>query len=248
MSNKSHTAAISNNLGELGEAMARAALAQMGYTNIKKGRGKWHVTGWINRAEWIARVVADPEQKNSPDWQAIEPTTGRAVWAEVKARVDRLPYSALKDHQRSGLDNHKANNGIALLVWVNPSAGTVAVLNWPVTGFEPGSSLSMAGAFNQAVYVNGFDQLLAAELVTAAFDAAFPPPEITPTAQGFTRLWDYTNRPATTAEKPAAPNWQLSGEDRPCPECRIGRMVAANYGDQVVYICGNCNMGEIEAI
>lgn len=232
MGNNSHAAALSNNRGELGEAIARAALAHMGYINIKKGRGKWLVTGWVNRAEWIAHVVADPEQKINPDWQAIEPTTGRAVWAEVKARADRLPYSALKDHQRSGLDNHGQNNGIALLVWVDPTAAAVAVFNWPIQGFKPGSSLSLETAAAQAVYFNSFDQLLIGEMIEQ-LGVMIP-------AGG-------SVDPVGTVEINRDPVWQRGG-DRPCPECKTGRMYPTPepYGGKAVYVCDNCNIGQIE--
>jgi len=136
-----YRAAVSQARGELGETAARNALAHLGFVDIKKARGRWVVVGWIDKVNMIARVRPDPRQKDWGDWQAIDPTNGRSVRIEVKARSPRLPYSALKNHQAQGLTDHVGWGGLSLLVWVCDCV--VYVFDWALLAdsFASGQSL-----------------------------------------------------------------------------------------------------------
>ena len=120
--------------GAVGENVAMRALVTAGYRRIKKIH-----TGFVKiKGQW------KPRKKVDGDLRAIEPHTGRAVLAEVKRREDKLLYSDLNPHQRDGLTEHAEFNGIALVVWVHREG--VAVMTWPIAGFEPRTSLSIKRA------------------------------------------------------------------------------------------------------
>lgn len=225
----SYKAALSQNRGENGEAIARAALIAMGYANIKKGRGRWVVAGWIDRANMIARVAPDPNQKDWGDWQAIEPHSGRAVWAEVKTAAGRLPYSRIKKHQAAGMLDHGSKGGIALLLWVDPESMTIYALNWPIPGFDPGTALTPEIAAPNAVYM--------AHVVDLLVGAAAPSP-----------LIYGPNGAALETAAPRPPTWQKSGE-AVCPECNRGHLIpiASPYGGGKILCCDYCNIGTMQS-
>jgi hypothetical protein len=112
---------------------------------IRKGSNRWRVVKWLKPyrggSPGTAKVIPEGRQRFESDWRAIEPKTGRSVFVEVKSREDKLLHSDLKEHQRALLDKHRENGGLSLVVWV--SFAGVHVLEWPVEGFEEGTSLSV---------------------------------------------------------------------------------------------------------
>lgn len=86
----------------------------------------WH------RIAWGEKVMGDTT--------ALAPG-GRGVLIETKTITDRnLQYSDLRKHQPGDLSRYADAEGIALLVWVHHSG--VYVMEWPIPGFEPGTSIS----------------------------------------------------------------------------------------------------------
>lgn len=66
---------------------------------------------------------------------------GTSVLAETKTILDRnLRYSDLREHQPARLTEHDGFGGRSLLVWVHSSG--VYVMEWPIIGFDPGTSIT----------------------------------------------------------------------------------------------------------
>lgn len=70
---------------------------------------------------------------------------GTSVLAETKTIMDRnLRYSDLRDHQPARLTEHVSWGGLSLLVWVHSEG--IYIMQWPIFGFKPGTSISPKNA------------------------------------------------------------------------------------------------------
>lgn len=129
----------SQRLGAAGEDAAALQLQMLGLEMVRVSSNKWRVVGWVqkpnSRGVGLAKVVPEPRQTQETDRRAIEPRTGRSVFAEVKVRSDKLSWSDLAEHQRATLTRHNDCGGISLVVWIEGS--DVHVLRWPIPGFRP---------------------------------------------------------------------------------------------------------------
>jgi hypothetical protein len=138
----------SQSKGKTGEIVAAYQLAALGFVMIRKGSNAWRVRRWIRSymkgKPGLAEVVPEPRQKGEADWRAVEPGSGRSVFAEVKVRDGKLSWSDLKDHQRQCLYDHDRAGGLSLIIWIEGS--DCHVLRWPVPGFGHGSPLTKSQA------------------------------------------------------------------------------------------------------
>ena len=121
--------------GKQGESVAESTLSGLGIEMLEKigtpilaipaGRGLFKVV-------WGEKV--------SGDRRGILPG-GRSVLIEVKTILDaNLTYSELKPHQHKGLKAHADWGGLSLLCWVHNTG--VYVMEYPVSGFDPGTSIT----------------------------------------------------------------------------------------------------------
>lgn len=128
--------------GDDGEDIATMQMNALGFRMIRTVHNGWRIVKWLPHiGKNIARIV--PVEKLEGDRRAITPN-GRSVLAEVKSYDDKLPHSAVKEHQREALLEHASNKGLSLLVWVD--RGNCYVMRWPVPGFVYGTSLKPAQA------------------------------------------------------------------------------------------------------
>ena len=126
--------------GAAAEAHARDLLLFLGLAHVQVIETPWRVV------RQGARIVsATPVRSVAGDIRAVIPGSGRSVLAEVKRREERLVYSDLEDHQVASLNNHAQPGGLSLLVWIAPGAGAW-VMQWPIFGFVPRSSLTPEAA------------------------------------------------------------------------------------------------------
>ncbi len=126
--------------GDLAEKYIAARLRDLGLWQVERRE-----TGWrIQRAR--GRVVgATPKEKVSGDFSAVAPG-GLYVHVEAKNHLhpdEPLSLSDFDTHQLAAL-NIYASLAIALVAWM--SASRIALLRWPITGFEKGSPLSWDAA------------------------------------------------------------------------------------------------------
>lgn len=123
-------------VGRHGEGVAAIALRRIGIKDVDEVGKLVVVRG--------NRIVAY-RSKLKGDLEGIIPPHGRYVIAEVKTILDRnLRYSDLRKHQPERLKAHAANGGLSLLVWVHRTG--VYVMEFPVSGFEQGKSLTVEQA------------------------------------------------------------------------------------------------------
>lgn len=127
------------------ETMVQKVLIEAGFRMVTKVENTWRVVKVIKRmgSRLIAEVVPAAIEG---DYRAIEPSTGRSVLVEVKARKDKLQHGNLKDHQVESLDEHFINGGISLLAWVDTGQPDypIYLMMWPVPGFIERTSLTAA--------------------------------------------------------------------------------------------------------
>lgn len=132
--------------GEVGEKVASYIMHSLGVRNLQKIGTPVKLVPPANpraRAEFFRRVIF--EEKVSGDWWGIMPGSGRSVLVEVKTHdEDRFQFSILKPHQVYALDSQVRCNGLAFLVWIHLTGEYV--LRWPVSGLEPGKSISIQDA------------------------------------------------------------------------------------------------------
>jgi hypothetical protein len=87
---------------------------------------------------------------------------GTSVLAETKTILDRnLRFSDLREHQPARLSEHAAYGGISLLVWVHGMGAYV--MQWPIDGFEAGTSLTHERAEELDAETVAFLQAVAGE-------------------------------------------------------------------------------------
>ena len=131
--------------GKAGELLAESTLRGLGIEQIEKiGTPVLLIP---SRYNGLFKPVYG--EKVSGDRRGILPG-GRSVLIEVKTILDsNLMYSELKPHQHAGLKEHADFGGLSLLVWVHNSG--VYVLEYPISGFVPGTSLSpqVAGIWDE---------------------------------------------------------------------------------------------------
>lgn len=125
--------------GKRGETLVKQELERRGLHLVEKIEVGWG----IKRDRRGSIKGAWPLEKVSGDYRAIT-SRGRSVLVEVKSKEERLPWSALRPHQREALDKHAAVGGLSLLAWVHD--GEVSIMQWPVEGFVKRTSLSVEQA------------------------------------------------------------------------------------------------------
>lgn len=120
--------------GAAAEVLTHYELQRLGVCRVRKLEVGWGIVR--NRSGKI--VSAYPLERIDGDFSGILPD-GTAVLVETKKRSDKLVYSALENHQVQALNDHADHNGLSLLAWVNDD--DVYVMQWPIDGFESGTSL-----------------------------------------------------------------------------------------------------------
>ena len=127
----------SQELGELGEAMARALLARQGVKRIERIHTGWKVTWEVKGGKRVVKN-AFPLEKVSGDFIGI--MNGLKVLVECKAtEEDRIVHSKLEKHQVENLDRTVAHRGVGFLFVM--IKGDPFLLRWPVEGFTAGTSI-----------------------------------------------------------------------------------------------------------
>jgi hypothetical protein len=140
---------IQQRTGKQGENLAESTLLGLGIEQIEKiGTPVLLIP---SRYKGLFKVVYG--EKVSGDRRGILPG-GRSVLIEVKTILDHnLTYSELKPHQHAGLKAHADFGGLSLLVWIHNSG--VYVMEFPISGFIPGTSLTpqVAGIWDEITRV-----------------------------------------------------------------------------------------------
>jgi hypothetical protein len=137
----------SRTAGVVGEALTKAELVRHGYQCIEQV----HTPFKIIRGNHGEIKSAVPVEKVSGDFRAVWPVAlegcaklGVSVLVESKARKgDRILWTDLEPHQRQALQEHVDAGGISLLSVVLEDRAVL--MNWPVPGFGPGSSIRILG-------------------------------------------------------------------------------------------------------
>lgn len=132
----------SRTAGKAGEALTQAALIRHGFRCIERVHTPWRVIR--SAVGGVSRITgATPEQKVSGDFRAVGPM-GRSVLVEAKFDAkDRILFSDLADHQIRALNEHHEAGGLSILSVV--LHGRAHLLEWPVPGFGPGTSIRILG-------------------------------------------------------------------------------------------------------
>lgn len=129
-------------VGKHGQNLAAAALSRIGVELVEQIGTPVKLIPASQSRKDVFRVVWG--EKVSGDHRGILPG-GRSVLAETKTILDRnLQYSDLRPHQPAALTAHAKMGGASLLVWVHSSG--IFILQWPIEGFESGTSISPAMA------------------------------------------------------------------------------------------------------
>jgi hypothetical protein len=127
--------------GEAGELLVRAALQKIGLKQIEKIHTPWRII----RDDKGKVIDAVPLEKVEGDFVAIDPNTGKKVLVESKWRqFPRLAYGDVKIHQHRSMFDNDAYGGISILAWVRD--GRVKLMRYPVLKFEPNKSIKWAEA------------------------------------------------------------------------------------------------------
>jgi hypothetical protein len=136
----------SKNKGKAGEKLALTVMRSLGFKNLQQIGTPVRLippSGKQQRRDFFRRIIWG--EKVRGDIWGIESETGKSVLVEVKTYDgDRLVFSALDPHQVEALNSQVSCNGLAFLVWV--SFNGIFVLEWPIPGFEPRTSLSLEKA------------------------------------------------------------------------------------------------------
>lgn len=137
-------------IGEQGEQLAESRLRSIGFEMIEKIGTPVKMASLPQHGFTALRKVGiNPKmvrkvifgEKVAGDRRAIIPPLGRSVLIETKTILARnLRWSDLRPHQPGKLDEHSIQGGVSLIAWVHESG--VYILQWPVTGFEKGKSIS----------------------------------------------------------------------------------------------------------
>ena len=145
----------SQDLGEAGEAIARAILARHGVREVERVHTPWKVL-W-GRDEHGRRSVKDafPVEKVSGDFIGIIGTSGIKVLVECKATDgDRIEFSRLEDHQVMALNRNHEHGAVSMLFLL--IQGRAFLLRWPHPGFKHGTSLILKP--DGILYLNGLTE------------------------------------------------------------------------------------------
>jgi hypothetical protein len=119
------------------EAATRLRLIGLGFLNVERVATPTFVnrrTGKVQRAK-----------KVSSDIKGMHPRTGVTVLCECKRYPDGLPFSALRPHQVTRLNECADANGIALLSW--GGEGFAHLLDWRLlraAGFRKQTTITAA--------------------------------------------------------------------------------------------------------
>lgn len=126
--------------GSEGEAIARRAMSNYGYTFI------WPIaTPYIITRDRNGRVIgAAAKEQVAGDLRALY-DGGISVLAEVKDHDGpRLTYSTLERHQHEALTEHDRLGGISLLIWIHQKEAYI--MRYPIDGFVPRTSIKIEDA------------------------------------------------------------------------------------------------------
>lgn len=131
---------LQKNIGDHGQQIAATVLRSRGALLVEKVATPVKLIPSSINGHY--RVIFG--ERVSGDHRAILPG-GRSILAETKTTTGkRLPYSALREHQPERLAAHAEAGGLSLLVWVCDEGQFV--MRWPIAGFMPGKSISVAQA------------------------------------------------------------------------------------------------------
>ena len=129
-------------IGRAGQSVAASALSRIGVELVEMIGTPVHLSPASDMRKDVFRVRFG--EKVSGDHRGILPG-GRSVLAETKTILDRnLRFSDMREHQPARLKDHSDMGGLSLLIWVHSSG--VYIMQWPVSGFIPGKSLSLDAA------------------------------------------------------------------------------------------------------
>jgi len=118
--------------GETTQNLVANRMKQLGFEAVEMIETGWKVL-WKGKKP----IKAWPTHKVMGDIRAVLPG-GRAVLVEVKSHKDRLPFSAIKQHQVKNLNLYAKIGAVALLAWVD---NEIYIMQWPIPNFGPRKSI-----------------------------------------------------------------------------------------------------------
>lgn len=120
--------------GEVAQDLFEIRLRSLGVLMVERIHTPWKIV----RHPVTRKIVnAIQMEKVSGDFRGILPG-GRSVLVEVKS-CEHLVFSAFADHQVNALNEHRETGGLSLIGWKWPTGD--AILQWPIIGFIPRTSL-----------------------------------------------------------------------------------------------------------
>jgi len=129
-------AARSQRKGATGEDIARRALINLGFKCIVPIHTGMKQNPRTKKMYYSEAVTGD--------FHAVG-NKGLSVLVEVKTHNEAtLTYSFLKPHQHKDLGNHYIAGGLTYLIWVHD--WIPYVIEWPILGFVPRTSISLEQA------------------------------------------------------------------------------------------------------